>query len=110
MNNTKYYAIEWRTFETHLTNTSKELLGDDRFADVTLVSDDLKPIKAHRIILSKASEIIKQLLEMNPSTHPLLYLKGINSVTLHSIIEFIYSGETKVPAERINEFIKASFV
>ena len=108
MNNTKYYSIEWRTYETHLSNTSKELLGEDVFTDVTLVSDDMKTVSAHRIILSKASGVLKQLLELIPSKSPLLYLKGISSANLNSILEFIYTGETKVPAERINEFIKAS--
>ena len=108
MRNTKYYSIEWSTFETHLTNTSKDLLIEDVFTDVTLVSDDMKTVRAHRIILSKASGVFKQLLELSPSQTPLLFLKGISSANLNSILEFIYSGETKVPADRINEFMKAS--
>ena len=108
MNNSKYFTIEWKTFDSHLINSSKELLSEKVFTDVTLVSDDMKTVKAHRIILSRASRVLKQLLEINPSANPLLYLKGISSANLTSILEFIYAGQTQVPTERINEFIKAS--
>ena len=109
MNNTKYFSIDWRTFDSHLLHSSKELLNEKVFTDVTLVSDDMKTVRAHRIILSRASEVFKQLLELNPSSSPLLYLNGISYENLNSILEFIYAGQTQVPTERINEFIKASY-
>ena len=79
MSNTKYFSIDWRTFDSHLLHSSKELLNEKVFTDVTLVSDDMKTVRAHRIILSRASEVFKQLLELNPSSSPLLYLNGISS-------------------------------
>ena len=102
------FSIEWKNFGSHLINYSKELLSENNFTDVTLVSGDMKTVKAHRIVLSRASGVLKRLLEINPSAYPLLYLKGISSANITSILEFIYAGQTQVPAERINDFIKAS--
>ena len=51
----------------HLLYTSKELYKDKLFADVTLLSDDLIQMKAHKTVLSSASEFFKQLFTENES-------------------------------------------
>ena len=55
------YNLDWNTFQSHLLYTSQELHRDKLFADVTLVSEDLIQLKAHKTVLSSASEFFKDL-------------------------------------------------
>ena len=45
------YTLTWHTYADHLRDILKELRSDESFADVTLVTDDKKQIKAHRNII-----------------------------------------------------------
>ena len=52
------------------------LTGD--FADVTLVTDDKKQIRAHLTILSACSAVFKNILQIdNSNVNPVIYLRGI---------------------------------
>ena len=42
-----------------------DMSSDDSFADVTLVTDDKKLLKAHRNILSSSSSFLKEILQIN---------------------------------------------
>ena len=55
------YTLTWHTNSDHLRDILKELSSDESFADVTLVTDDKKHIKAHRIILSAWSSVFKEI-------------------------------------------------
>jgi len=99
------YAISWNNFPAHLQNSHQDLFQHKLFADVTLVSDDMKQVSAHRTILCSASPIFKQLLTLSPiKSNPILFLKGIMYEDLESLLQFIYLGETKVYEQRIEEF------
>ena len=71
------YDLKWKTYSDHLVGVFKELGEDGNFADVTLVSDDQVQTKAHKVVLSACSPVLKTLLVNNPHSHPLLYLRGI---------------------------------
>lgn len=104
----KQYNIGWNNFQEHIVKSTKELWDDEEYSDVTLVSDDMFPTSAHRFILKNASPIFKQLLKINQTERPLLFLKGVGHKELKSVLEFLYTGETSVETNRIEEFIKAS--
>ena len=100
------YDISWKLFNEYLIDHNRILLSEKIFTDVTLVSDDLVQIEAHRSVLSGASSVLKQLLLMNSARKPLLFLKGIKHEDLEAMLEFIYVGETKVQESRVQEFAK----
>ena len=83
----------------------KQLMMNDDFADVTLVSDDKKHIKAHKNILSACSPVLKDIVNLERSAKPIIYLKGVQYSELESIMQFIYLGEATFYEERMNEFI-----
>ena len=84
----------------------KEMMTSEDFADVTLVSDDRKIIKAHRNILSACSPVLQGILQLETlNNHPVIYLRGIQYTEIESIIQFMYLGEAKFYEERINEFM-----
>ena len=49
------YSLTWHTYSDHLKMMMKELMMNEDFSDVTLVTEDKKHIKAHINILSTCS-------------------------------------------------------
>ena len=95
-------------YEGHLAQRFKQMLLNEEFADVTLVCDDDKQLKAHRVVLSSSSSVLKNIFDKNNHQHPLLYLSGISSQVLKGILEFIYTGEVQVEQEELEKFMKIS--
>ena len=75
---------------------------------MTLVCEDQTEFKAHKIVLSACSPVFKKIIDNNPSQHPLIYLRGIQSLEMESILQFMYLGEAKFFHERMPEFIKVA--
>ena len=73
------------------------------FSDVTLVSEDLALIPAHRLVLTAASTFFRTILGGHPSPQhpqPLVHLAAPN-LLLTSLLEFIYLGECRVEREQL---------
>ena len=51
------FKVSWKSFQDQLFDKRRNLLEDKLFSDVTLVSDDMIPLEALKIILSSASSI-----------------------------------------------------
>ena len=83
----------------------KNLIKSFDFADVTLVCEDRKQIKAHRNILSACSPVFKDILQINKSSSSIIYLRGVNSLQMESILQFIYIGEATILQEQITDFL-----
>merc|ERR1712218_348558 len=70
-------------------------MTSSQFADVTLVTDDKQLIRAHRNILGACSPVFKNILNLDSSiANPVIYLRGIQSSEMESIMQFIYQGKT----------------
>ena len=59
-----------------LMQIHEELLAEDDFKDVTLVSDDLHVVKAHKALLSKSSDVFRQLLMLQNDKDPIIFIRG----------------------------------
>ena len=92
--------LKWQTFSDHLQLMFKDLYEEEKHSDVTLVSDDQTQFKAHKIVLSACSPVFKMITDNNPSQHSLIYLRGIQSYEMESILQFMYLGEGKFYYER----------
>ena len=80
----------------------KELMMNEDFSDVTLVTEDKKQIKANINILSAFKDILKK----EKVTSTVMYLRGIQ----YSIMQFIYLGEATFYEERMDEFLSVAKV
>ena len=106
---TKNLNFVWNDLSEDILSTRKELFENSHFADVTLISDDLKTFNVHRTILYPASDLLKELLLMKQcKTDAILFLKGIKSQFLEPILQFIYFGEVSVPEAQVKKFIKCA--
>ena len=102
------YNLSWNEFETGAINTFKQLFGQTDFVDVTLVSEDLKQIKAHKVILSACSSILKKILQQNPQQQPIIYLTGVAHKEMQSMVNFMYLGQTEVEQDGLNHFMEVA--
>ena len=102
------YGMMWKSFPGHLVGAFKELRDNDAFADVTLVSDDQIQTRAHKIVLSACSPVMKTLLVKNPHSHPLLYMRGIKNTELQAILSFMYFGESQINTDRFSDFMSVA--
>ena len=85
------FSFFWDNFPSHATELLLHMRTSNEFADVTLVSDDMKQIKAHRSILCACSKVFKSILETHsPHMFPVIYLRGINFEEMESMVEFMY--------------------
>ena len=89
-----------------LMQINKELLEEDDFKDVTLVSDDLHVVKAHKALLSKSSEVFRQMLMLKHEKDPIIFIRGSSQNQLRSMLNFIYLGETEISEEDMNAFLQ----
>ena len=99
------YSLTWNAYSDHLRDMMKELMMNDDFADVTLVTEDKKHIKAHKNILSACSPVLKEIVKLEESAKTIIYLRGIHFSELESIMRFIYLGESSYYEERMSEFL-----
>merc|ERR1712208_122620 len=81
------------------------LREDNDFVDVTLVCEDGQQVEAHKVILASSSPFFQKMLGRNKHPHPLIYLRGIKSVDLLAILEFLYRGEANVFQENLDSFL-----
>ena len=88
MQHQEKYNLTWHTYSDHLRGMMKEMMTSGDFADVTLVCDDKKKIRAHRNILAACSPVFKDILLIENSS--VVYLKGVDSSKMESILQFIY--------------------
>ena len=104
----KKLLFNCKTFNNHLLSHLSDLLTEHSYSDVTLVSDDQIAFQAHKFVLSASSPVLRNLLLNNPNSHPLIYLRGIAQQDLHSLIQFMYTGEFKVHSDQIDSFVNAA--
>ena len=101
------YSLTWHTYSDHLKNMMKELMMNEDYSDVTLVTEDKKQIKANINILSACSPFFKDFLKKEKNSNTIMYLRGVQYSEMESIMQFIYLGEATFYEERMEEFLAA---
>ena len=100
-----FLSVNWKTYPTFLQNNYKNLYKSRSFSDVTLVSEDLQSVQAHRNILAGSSPVLEKLIS-ETGTNSVLYLRGISKENLESILQFLYLGETRIQIESFYQFVE----
>ena len=100
------FDLTWHKYTDHLREMLHDMMTSNELTDVTLVSEDNKQFKAHKVVLSASSTVFKSIISENYSTNPVIYLRGILSYEIESILQFIYLGKATFYQERMNEFLQ----
>ena len=106
--NPEKYSLTWHTYSDHLKSMMKELMMNEDFSDVTLVTEDKKHINANINILSACSPVFNDILKKDKNSRPIMYLRGIQFPEMESIIQFIYLGKATFYEERMGEFLSVA--
>ena len=104
--NQEKFDLTWHTYTDHLREMLHDMMTSNELTDVTLVSEDKKQFKAHKVVLSASSTVFKSIISENYSTNSVIYLRGILSYEIESILQFIYLGKATFYQERMNEFLQ----
>ena len=106
--NQEKYNLSWQTYSDHLHEMLHKMLKTNELTDVTLVCDDKRQIKAHKIVLSACSPVFKGIINDIPQNNSVIYLRGIQHQEMESILEFMYLGVATFYQERMNEFLNVA--
>ena len=101
----KKLCLQWNDFKDNVINAFGSLREDNDFADVTLACEDGKQVEVHKVVLATSSPFFQKLLKRNKHVHPLIYMRGVKSDDLFSIIDFLYCGEANVYQENLDSFL-----
>ena len=99
------FCLSWNDFQATVSNSFRTFQKDGDFHDVTLVTEDLQQLKAHKVILSACSEFFKTILKANTHSHPLIYLNGVDSTNMQYILDYMYNGEVSIYQDQLDAFL-----
>ena len=91
------HTLYWHTFSDHLKNTMHKMMKTEKLSDVTLVCDDKKILKAHKVVLSATSSVFENIIDDLPQNNSVIYLRGINHGEMEAILK--YTGCPKKKCE-----------
>ena len=100
-------TLKFNEYEANTPNLIGQLLNDQTFTDVTLVTVGGLQIKAHKFILSACSLLFEKILLQNTHHHPFIYLNGIQYKNLSLITKFLYLGQCQVETKDLESFLEA---
>ena len=101
------FNLSWNDFQTNVLRSFSSLRRDTALCDVTLVTDDHKMVRAHKIVLSTCSEFFKTVFQkpLSNSDQLMLYLSDLTSTDLDNILDYIYLGEAQIFQEGLDKFL-----
>ena len=99
------FNLAWNDFHSNASSSFSLFRNESYLHDVTLVSDDLKRIEAHKLVLSSCSEYFQTIFKETKKEQPLLCLDGINSDDLKNVLDYAYDGVVKIFQEDLDRFL-----
>ena len=105
MNKIEKFCLRWNEFQANLCGTFSKLRMDNNFADVTLVCQEGKQIKAHRVILAASSPLLASILMNFQEPNPMIFLRGVSTKNLKSMVDFMYQGDVDINQDDLNDFL-----
>ena len=84
-----------------IVNHIKEKGTENKFNDITLVSEDVQQILAHKVILCVYSDFLKEMLKEEAETD-LIIVPQITFNNIKMMIDFLYSGIMIITQENMS--------
>jgi len=99
------YRLNWKEFDENTRSYFRELRVNEEHADLSLACEDGQQFDVHKIVLSACSPFFQMMLRRNQHQHPLIYMRGMKSDDLASILDFMYFGEIEMSQVQLPEFL-----
>ena len=97
--------MDWLNNKEYLEDMMHEMLKSNELTDVTLVCNDNKQFKAHKIVLIACSSLFKNIFNELPQNNLVIQLIGVKHQEIESILELMYLGSTTFHPERKNDLL-----
>ena len=68
--------------------------------------ENVKSAFEHKLVLIASSPFFQNILRKNKHPHPLIYRRGVRSVNLSAMVDFLYFGEANVHQESLDIFLQ----
>ena len=99
-------SVLWDGFSQAASCCFSRVFKSGEYEDVTLITEDCQEFGAHRVILASASEKFRKILQFkSQQRNPLIFLRGLTSEQVLSLLHFIYEGKVDVQTEDLASFI-----
>ena len=102
------FNLKWNDFQSNVSRSFGLFRNESYLHDVTLVSDDLKKVQVHKLVLSACSEYFKTIFQETKQTQPILCLDGVSSSELQNVLDYVYEGEVKILQEDLDRFLNVA--
>ena len=99
-------SFTFNDFFQTIARSFSRVRNDEEFCDVTLVSDDLIPVSAHKLVLSSTSEYFRTVLKQSKQAQPMVCLEGISSKELIQVLDYVYDGEVRLEQSNLQRFLE----
>ena len=108
MTGTDKLSLTWGSFPVHQSDIFQELFSTGDQADLTLVCEDLKQLRTHKFLLVCSSPVFRSILSNITNTQAVLYLRGVHSEEMESVLEYLYLGQTQISQQKVDQFFKVA--
>ena len=100
--------LKWDLFPRHVQHMVEEMYSTDYLADVTLICEDQRSLRAHKVILGASSPVFRNINENFREKESVIYLKGIKYELMESVLRFMYLGEVKISEDSMNDLLNVA--
>ena len=82
-------------FQKNSNEILRKMQDLEEFCDVTLVTEDNKRIRAHKVVLASASSIFRDLFQTDEENteYEVIRLRGVSSNFIVSMVDLVYNRE-----------------
>ena len=106
MSDSNMFSLAWDSFPSQTSDIFQQLFSTRDQADLTLVCEDLKHIRTHKFILTCNSPVFRNILSTMTNPEPVVFLRGIHSVEMQSVLEYLYLGQTQISQQKVDQFFQ----
>ena len=101
--------LNWSDFQNNTANSFQDVRSSLKYCDVTLACEDSTTlIEAHKVILASGSKFFERVLDQLPAAHPLLFLSGVGRKQMEAVLDFLYTGQARLPQGDLQDFLQAA--
>ena len=97
--------LTWDLFPSHAQNLLQQMLETNCNTDVTLVCDDQKTLRAHKVVLSAGSPVFRNINSNLKGNDSVIYLKGIKYEQLEPVLRFMYLGQVSIREDTLKDLL-----
>ncbi|CAG0895073.1 unnamed protein product [Darwinula stevensoni] len=99
------YNVKWHAHHAETVQSFENLRHQESFIDITLFCNG-QFLRAHKLVLGALSGYFERILIRDGPGTSLIHFFGMDMYILRFLVEFMYTGEVKVPSDDIEKFFE----